>query len=58
MQQIDTPGHTGFSAEIERSFWALDAEVLLVDAAQGVQPQTETLFHALKDRGIPERWTR
>ena len=46
---MHTPGHTGFSAEIERSFWVLDAAVLLVDAAQGVQPQTETLFHALKD---------
>nr|MCR5297383.1 TetM/TetW/TetO/TetS family tetracycline resistance ribosomal protection protein [Clostridiales bacterium] len=50
---IDTPGHTDFSAEIERSFWALDAAVLLVDAAQGVQPQTETLFRALKEQGLP-----
>ena len=50
---IDTPGHTDFSAEIERSFWALDAAVLLVDAVQGVQPQTETLFHALKEQGLP-----
>ncbi len=50
---IDTPGHTDFSAEIERSFWALDAAVLVIDAAQGVQPQTETLFHALREQGIP-----
>ena len=50
---IDTPGHTDFSAEIERSFWALDAAVLLVDAVQGVQPQTETLFRALKEQGLP-----
>jgi len=50
---IDTPGHTDFSAEIERSFWALDAAVLLVDAVRGVQPQTETLFRALKAQGIP-----
>ena len=50
---IDTPGHTDFSAEIERSFWALDAAVLVVDAAQGVQPQTEVLFRALKSQGMP-----
>ena len=50
---IDTPGHTDFSAEIERSFWAIDAAVLVVDAAQGVQPQTETLFEALSAQGLP-----
>ena len=50
---IDTPGHTDFSAEIERSMWALDAAVLLVDAAEGIQPQTETLFRAIRDQGLP-----
>ena len=50
---IDTPGHTDFSAEIERSLWALDAAVLVVDAVQGVQPQTETLFRALKEQRLP-----
>ena len=50
---IDTPGHTDFSSEIERSFWAIDAAVLVVDAAQGVQPQTETLFATLSAQGLP-----
>ena len=50
---IDTPGHMDFSAEVERSFWALDGAVLLLDAAEGVQPQTEVLFRALKEQGLP-----
>ena len=50
---IDTPGHVDFAAEVERSFWALDAAVLVICAVEGVQPHTETLFHALREQGIP-----
>ncbi len=50
---IDTPGHVDFSAEVERSLWALDAAVMVVCAAEGVQPHTETLFHALREQAIP-----
>ena len=50
---IDTPGHVDFSAEIERSLWALDAAVLVVCSVSGVQPQTEVLFHALREKNIP-----
>ncbi len=50
---IDTPGHVDFSAEVERSLWALDAAVVVVCAVEGVQPHTETLFHALKEQNIP-----
>ena len=50
---IDTPGHVDFSAEVERSLWALDAAVVVVCAVEGVQPHTETLFQALKEQAIP-----
>lgn len=50
---IDTPGHADFSAEIERSMWALDSAVLVVCAVEGVQPQTEVLFEAMSKQNIP-----
>ena len=50
---IDTPGHADFSAEVERSLWALDAAVMVVCGVEGVQPQTEILFSALKEQKIP-----
>ena len=50
---IDTPGHVDFSAEIERSLWALDAAIIVVCSVAGVQPQTEVLFHALRQENIP-----
>ncbi len=50
---IDTPGHVDFSAEVERSLWALDAAVVVVCAVEGVQPHTETLFQALREQRIP-----
>jgi len=50
---IDTPGHVDFSAEVERSLWALDGAILAVCAVDGVQPHTELLFSALKEQHIP-----
>ena len=47
---IDTPGHIDFTAEVERSIWALDCAVMLISAAEGIQPQTEALFAALKGK--------
>lgn len=50
---IDTPGHADFAAEVERSMWALDGAVVILSAREGVQPQSEAVFRALKQAGIP-----
>ncbi|SUY45227.1 small GTP-binding protein [Clostridium putrefaciens] len=50
---IDTPGHVDFSGEVERTLSILDAAVIVISAVEGVQPQTEVYFKALKTIGIP-----
>ena len=50
---IDTPGHVDFIGEVERSLTILDAAVLLLSAVEGVQPQSEVIYQALKRAGIP-----
>lgn len=50
---IDTPGHTDFSAEIERSLRVFDGAVLVVSAVEGVQSQTEVIWKALRKMSIP-----
>lgn len=50
---LDTPGHADFSAEMERSVSVLNAAILLVSAADGVQPHTETVWKILQDYHIP-----
>ena len=50
---IDTPGHVDFAGEVQRSLSVLDAAVLVVSAAEGIQGQTEALWDALRKLGIP-----
>ncbi len=50
---VDTPGHTDFSGETERALGVLDAAVLVVSAADGVQSHTRTLWRLLEQRRIP-----
>ncbi len=50
---IDTPGHVDFSAEMERTLSVLDAAILLVNASDGIQSHTKTLWTLLRNYGIP-----
>ncbi len=50
---IDTPGHSDFSSEVQRSIRALDAAVVVISAVEGVQPQTELFWEALSSFGLP-----
>ncbi len=60
---VDTPGHADFSEDTYRVLAAVDAAVMLVDAAKGLEAQTMKLFEVCKLRGIPiitmiNKWDR
>jgi len=50
---IDTPGHIDFSSEVERSIGVLDGAIVVLSCVEGVQPQTEVYFNALKELNMP-----
>lgn len=50
---VDTPGHTDFIGEVERSLAVLDGAVLVISAAEGVQAQTTLLLDALRRLHLP-----
>ncbi len=50
---LDTPGHQDFSEDTYRTLTAADSALMVLDAARGVQAQTEKLFAVCRNRGIP-----
>jgi elongation factor G len=50
---IDTPGHIDFTAEVQRSLRVLDGGIVVFDAVQGVEPQSETVWRQAHRFGVP-----
>jgi GTP-binding protein len=50
---VDTPGHSDFGGEVERTLMMADGALLLVDAAEGPLPQTRFVLRKCLERGFP-----
>ncbi len=50
---LDTPGHEDFSEDTYRTLTAVDAAVMVIDAAKGIEARTRKLFEICRLRDIP-----
>ncbi|MBM4324092.1 MAG: elongation factor G, partial [Deltaproteobacteria bacterium] len=50
---IDTPGHVDFTMEVERSLRVLDGVIAIFSAVEGVEPQSETVWHQADKYAVP-----
>jgi peptide chain release factor 3 len=50
---VDTPGHSDFSEDTYRTLTAVDAAIMVIDVAKGIESQTRKLFEVCRMRDIP-----
>ena len=50
---LDTPGHKDFSEDTYRVLTAVDAAIMVIDGAKGIESQTRKLFEVCRQRGVP-----
>jgi peptide chain release factor 3 len=50
---LDTPGHEDFSEDTYRILTAVDAVIMVIDGAKGIEAQTKKLFQVCSQRNIP-----
>ncbi len=50
---VDTPGHSDFSEDTYRTLTAVDAAVMVIDGAKGIESQTQKLFEVCRLRDLP-----